>query len=135
MAGNLLSLVENIYEKTKCAVKGGGNKTTQFFAFTKGVRQGCPLSPLLFNLYINDIVKTVDDSQKTSIYLGNSNVKINVLLYADDIVILAESENDLQSGLDGLSQFCDLWKLSINPSKTKCIFLTAETDFVIVKFM
>ena len=43
------------------------------------------------------------------------------MLYADDIVILAESEHDLQSSLDGLSKYCDLWKLSINPSKTKCI--------------
>ena len=43
------------------------------------------------------------------------------MLFADDIVILAESEHDLQCSLGGLSQYCDLWKLSINASKTKCI--------------
>ena len=121
LAGNMLSLIENIYDKTNCAVKGDGNKITQFFDFTKGVRQGCPLSPLLFNLYINGIVKKIDDSRKVSIKLDNSTFKLNVLLYADDIVILAESENELQNSLNELSRFCELWKLSINPSKTKCI--------------
>ena len=49
MAGNMLSLVEDIYKKTKCAVKGENNKITQFFDFTKGVRKGYPLSLLFWN--------------------------------------------------------------------------------------
>ena len=42
-------------------------------------------------------------------------------MYADDVVILTESENELQTCLNELSSFYDEWKLSINPNKTKCI--------------
>ena len=52
--GNFLTLIRNIYFKTKCAVKVNGRRT-EFFDYTKGVRQGCPLSPILFNIYINDL--------------------------------------------------------------------------------
>ena len=117
----MLSLVANIYEKTKCSVKGEGNKVTQFFNFTKGVRQGCPLSPLLFNLYINQIFEDIDNVPTIPIRLQNSEDNINGLMYADDLVILAESETTLQSCVKAVSKFCDKWKLSINTKKTKCM--------------
>ena len=52
ITGNFLSLIKDLYKKTKCAVKIG-NSVTDFFNFTKGVRQGCPMSPLLFNMFVN----------------------------------------------------------------------------------
>ena len=52
--GNFLKLIKNIYGKTKCAVKIN-NKTTNVFNYDKGVQQGNSFSPLLFNVYINDI--------------------------------------------------------------------------------
>ena len=51
LGGKLLDLIKDIYKKTNCAVKIGGH-CTNFFDSTKGVRQGCPLSPILFNLYV-----------------------------------------------------------------------------------
>lgn len=116
--GKLLDLVENIYSKTKCAVKSN-NKLTQFFNFTKGVRQGCPLSPLLFNLYINDIFHLIDSNAKTDITLNEN--KINAIMYADDLLIIADSQLKLQEHLNNLTEYCDAWKLEINTDKTKCM--------------
>ena len=91
---------------------------TNFFSYKKGVRQGCPLSPLLFNLYINDIFKLIDDKTKQSPELEEHS-PINVLMYADDLVIFAHSEKQLQSHVTLLSEFCVKWNLQINITKTK----------------
>ena len=91
---------------------------TNFFSYEKGVRQGFPLSPLLFNLYINDIFKLIDDKTKQSPELEEHS-PINVLMYADDLVIFAHSEKQLQSHVTLLSEFCVKWNLQINIKKTK----------------
>ena len=54
--GNFLLTLKDIYRKTQCAVKIG-DRLTQFFPCKQGVRQGDPLSPILFNIFINDIFK------------------------------------------------------------------------------
>ena len=92
--GNFLNLVEDIYKKTKCAVKVN-NKITDFFKYSKGVRQGCPLSPLLFNLHINDIFQIINQASDSTILLSE-NDPINALMYADDLIVLAKSGEQLQ---------------------------------------
>ena len=116
--GKMLQLIKAIYKSTKCAVKYD-DKVTQFFDFSKGVRQGCPLSPLLFNLYVNDLIELIDSATKCQV--GLSEIEINSLMYADDIVVLAHSEKDLQAKMDTLSKFCKDRKLEINTKKTKCM--------------
>ena len=116
--GNLLSLVKCIYKNTKCAVREG-DRITQFFSFRKGVRQGCPMSPLLFNLYINDVFEVINNSVDSPIYIKNKQV--NALMYADDLVILGQTENELQMCVENLLKYCQRWKLEINTKKTKCI--------------
>ena len=61
----------------------------------------------------------IDDSIVSPIYLNDQ--KINALMYADDLVVLAKNETDLQTSLDNLSKYCNKWKLSINTKKTKCM--------------
>ena len=117
--GKLLSLVEDIYKKTKCTVKVN-NKITDFFKYTKGVRQGCPLSPLLFNLYINDIFHVINQASDSSILLSD-NDPINALMYADDLIVIAKSGEELQEKMDILNSFFKEKKLSINETKTKCM--------------
>ena len=115
--GNFLNLVKDIYKKTNCAVKVK-DSTTNFFNYTKGVRQGCPLSPILFNMYIDDIFETVNKNNESDISLGGRD-KYNALMYADDLIILSDSEEGLQRQINKISGYCKKWKLDINIKKTK----------------
>ena len=81
---NSLNLIKNLYKKTKCAIKVK-NHITEFINYSKGMRQGCPLSSVLFNLYVNDIFDTINQHSTSDVYL-NVNNKISALMYADDLV-------------------------------------------------
>ena len=64
--GNFLNLIKHIYQSMTCAVKID-NKCTKPFKYEKGVQQGNPLSPLLFNLFINDIFEAVANEDMITI--------------------------------------------------------------------
>ena len=119
ITGKSLDLIKDLYNKTKCAIKID-NRITDFFSYTKGVRQGCPLSPLLFNIYVNDLIDVINQNSPSDIHL-NKNNKINTLMYADDLVLISESKEGLQLQIDSLVEYCRKWKLKVNAKKTKCM--------------
>ena len=80
-----------------------------------GLRQGCVLSPLLFITYINWIDRRIQNSECVKI----GNFKINRLLLADDLVLLADSESGLQRALDGFAAACDNVAIKIITPKTE----------------
>ena len=82
------------------------------------MKQGCLLSPILFNIYINDIVNTVKELDMGLDILGN---KIDLLLYADDIAVIAEDEVSMQLKLDVISNWFNTWRIAFNVSKTKVV--------------
>ena len=92
---------------------------------TQGSR-GCILSPLLFNLYINDLPLAFENTLSDPFVLPKG-AKINSLLYADDLIILSRSKTGLQNCLNTLSSFCTSWMLKINPKKTKIIVFHKRT--------
>ena len=126
--GKILDLIENIYAKTKCAVKVN-NKITEFFNYTKGVRQGCPLSSILFNIYVNEIFKILNNNNKSDILLDADN-KVNALMYADDLIILSDTKDGLQQQIDKLSGFCIKWKLDVNVKKTKTMIFNRGNKLI-----
>ena len=73
----------------------------------------------MFNLYTNDLPNIFDHSITDPVSLDVT--RLNCLLYANDLILLSESEKGLQSCLDNLNSYCNIWKLKINISKTKVI--------------
>ena len=114
---NTIKLLKDMYEKTRISLKINGQITPTIRTY-KGVRQGCNLSPKVFNLMINDIPKLFDNSCDPA-ELGNE--KLNCLMYADDLVLLSTSETGLQQCLDRLQKYMVTCHLNINLKKTKII--------------
>ena len=102
--GDMLNLLRDMYTGNSFQLKfkdGFSNKIQS----SCGVKQGDTLSPLLFNIYINDLVECLQSNPSCNpIKVGNSD--INILLFADDIVLLSDTKNGLQHCLDTLSNFC-----------------------------
>jgi hypothetical protein len=85
-----------------------------------GVKQGCPLSPLLFGLYLDGLEKHLDALD------GNSppqlaDIVVKLLLYANDLAFMSETPQGLQNQIDVMSAFCVERQLVINVSKTKVV--------------
>ena len=117
IAGKMYNALLSLYEDVKSCVKVNG-LYTDWFPVGCGLKQGCCLSPILFNFYINDLVNTIS-SFGIGINLGDEVA--SVLFYADDLVLLAETETDLQILIDLLKVWCDEKKMRINLDKTKII--------------
>ena len=74
------------------------NKVTNFFKCEKGVRQGCPLSPILFNIFIYTLALDLDKSSTDSLELPNGS-RISCLMYADDVILISKSP-------EGVNKIC-----------------------------
>ena len=133
--GKCLNIIRNIYKNIKSCLQVNGNKSP-FFTSNIGVRQGENLSPFLFNIYLNDLYdffrsKNINGVKCTSHASDDDTwvfVKLFILLYADDTVILNESAEDLQAGLQTYEEYCNIWKLQVNTSKTKVIIFSKDNN-------
>ena len=92
---------------------------TDYFGCPIGVKQGDCLSPTLFAIFINDLALEIKESN-IGINLDD-HLFLNILMYADDIVLLAENEADLQSLLLIVEKWCKEWRLEVNLTKTNIL--------------
>ena len=114
MIWGIYTLYEQVCGRVRCP---GG--TTETLFSTIGVKQGCPLSPTLFGLYIDEIVDFIQHRGGDGVEMGGTTV--HILLYADDIVLISESAEGLHQHLLGLDDFCTQRGLSVNLGKTKVL--------------
>ena len=114
---HLTSLLRNLYAGQEATVRTG-HETTDCFKIGKGVRRGCILSPCLFNLHAEYIMRKVGlDEAQAGIKIAGRNV--NNLRYADDITLMAESEEELKSLLMKVKEESENVGLKLNFQKTK----------------
>ena len=106
-----IKVIKEMYNHTKMAVKIG-DKISEPFKYERGVRQGCPTSPQLFNIYIDDLIDKLDSIPVPGLPNG-----LRGLLFADDTVITAESSEELTLKLELIKNWMDENSMEINPQK------------------
>ena len=100
---HLTCLLRNLYAGQEATVRTG-HGTTDWFQIGKGVRQGCILSPCLFNLYAEFIMRNAGlEEAQAGIKIARRN--INILRYSDDTTLLAENEEKLKSLLHNKGKY------------------------------
>jgi hypothetical protein len=116
--GKMLHLLNSMYSSTSSTVLGAGGGESRLFAISEGVRQGDPLSCILFNLFINDLVEKIAECG-TGVTLNKETLR--ALLFADDIAIPCASTQQMEKVLQALEQHSALWRWKANTSKTKLV--------------
>ena len=107
-----------------------GHGTADWFQIGKGVRQGCILSPCLFNFYAEYIMRNAGlEETQTGIKIAGRN--INNLRYADDTTLMAESEEELKSLLMKVKEESEKVDLKLNIQKTKIMVSGPTTSWEI----
>uniref|UniRef100_A0A803SW81 ribonuclease H n=1 Tax=Anolis carolinensis TaxID=28377 RepID=A0A803SW81_ANOCA len=119
---HLVCLLRNLYKDQKATVRTY-HGTTDWFKIGKGVRQGCILSPSLFNLYAEHIVRSAGlEESKAGVKIAGRN--INNLRYADDTTLMAKSEEELRSLITKVKEESAKAGLQLNVKKTKIMATT-----------
>ena len=113
----LLAVLENWFHiHTTCV--SFGSAMSSFFCLEYGIRQGGVLSPQLFNMYIDDVIRHTSNSK----YCCNIRFTcVNIFMYADDLILMSPSVTVLQKLFEIVEEELTALEMSINPSKSSCI--------------
>jgi len=136
-SSKLLTVIRNLYNETKSCVLLEGKKS-EYFGIETGVRQGENLSPMLFSLFLEDLENYMIMNGNNSLRLKseacNNMMRLLVLMYADDTVLLSNTQSGLQRMLNSLKNYCKQWGMKVNEAKTKILIfgkkLQSRKDFV-----
>ena len=116
ISDHLTCLLRHLYAGQEATVRTGYG-TTDWFQIRKGVHQGCILSPCLFNLYSEYIMRNAGLNEAQLVKVARRN--INNLRYADDTTLMAESEEELKSLLMKVKEESEKVVLKLNIQETK----------------
>ena len=125
--GKILNVIRNMYDNIRSCVMLN-QEISENFVCNMGVRQGENLSPLLFAFYVNDIESKLLEHNCNFLDFGhdliNSYLKLLVLMYADDTIVLCDSEGGMRQALMALNTYCNEWKLKLNCNKSKIVIFS-----------
>ena len=119
-----MNLIRNLYWNQRASVRWDRN-VSRPFEIQKEVRQGSIISPILFNLYSEFMITEALDEMEGVKFNG---VNLTNLRYADDAVILAENEENLQKMMESLNNKCKEYGMAINAKKTMVMVIGAKAE-------
>ena len=120
IGGKLLRILKSMYSKLHSCVQSSAH-FTEFFPCNVGTRQGCILSPVLFSLFINELIVDIKANCHNGIFITQDISDIFALLYADDIANCADTVFSLQQQLQRIEIFCNKTGMRVNLGKTKIV--------------
>jgi len=121
--GKDLRLLNNLYKEQIAAVSIDGN-LSDWIPVKRGVRQGCVLSPDLFSIYAENIMRKLIQTENFKV----NGTSITNIRYADDTVLLADNTHDLQELITSLQQESEKRGLFINKKKTKIMVMSKKSE-------
>lgn len=120
--GKIVRIIEAMYQETECAVVIDG-QITEWFAVKIGLRQGCLLSPTLFNCFLEFVMKELSDLDTTLQLTDRLAVDIR---YADATTLLSAVFEKLKLSTSQLEAACRKWGMKINEAKCRVISPSEE---------
>ena len=121
VGGQLLTAIKSLYLHSEVCVRVN-SATTKPFGVSVGLRQGCSLSPILFHIYVDRIVKKSESCGGVRI----GGCTIQRLLFADDLVLLDCTQNGIQLALDRYSDACFVAGMKISSTKAETMHLSRQ---------
>ena len=126
--GKFFNILKAMYSNDRCCVRIG-DKISSEFSVNLGVKQGCVLSPLLFNIFLSDLPKIFERPECQPIKINDFR-RLGSLIWADDVVLLSESDNGLQEMISKLGLYAISNHLEVNEEKTKALVFNKTGRFI-----
>ena len=120
ISGRFLKVLQSLYKNLKACIRVDDG-LSNFFNCNVGTRQGCLISPLIFCLFINDLVDYMKAKFPNGVFINANICDLYALMYADDISSMSDTAIQLQRQINCISQYCNEVKMQINLDKTKII--------------
>lgn len=124
MPVSLLEVIREMYQDDQYILVDGDKRA--HIHPTNGVKQGCPLSPLLFSLYINDISREISEGINGAV-MGDGVNGVSHMLYADDLCLTTNSPQEMQTMLNRLRGFAGRKGLVVNTAKSEVLHLNSRS--------
>lgn len=125
--GKAWRIIQAVYSDIRLSTLVDGDHT-RFVPAEQGVRQGCPLSPVLFNIFIDELANMLK-AKGLGLAFGGTELenrrKLCALLYADDVVLMSDSAQELQSMVTVVHEFCVKWRIEVNTKKSQVMVVNS----------